>query len=91
VALVTGLANILTVVAAVLLCTGDAPWLFAAIVALKFVPDGYFLWHLSGYFDMKFNFFRYTISAVIYPFYLMISMARAFLVPVEWKGRGRKR
>jgi hypothetical protein len=90
-ALVTGSANVMTVVAAVLLFSGDFPWLFGGILAMKFLSDGYFLWNLSRFFSLAFSPFRYTVSAVIYPFYLMISTARAFLAPVEWKGRISKR
>jgi len=90
-ALVTGSANVMTVLAAVLLLSGDFPWLFGSILAMKFLSDGYFLWNLSRFFNLAFSPFRYAVSAVIYPFYLMISTARAFLAPVEWKGRKSKR
>jgi biofilm PGA synthesis N-glycosyltransferase PgaC len=90
-ALVTGLANLMTAVAVVLLFFGYPPWLIPVILVMKFLPDGFFLWHLSGYFGIQFSLFRYAVSAVIYPIYLMISMIMAFLVPVEWKGRRSRR
>jgi biofilm PGA synthesis N-glycosyltransferase PgaC len=90
-ALVTWLANFMTTMALVLVFFGYPLWLFAVILAMKFLPDGFFLRNLSQYFGIRFHILRYLVSAMIYPFYLMIGTARAFLVPVEWKGRKAKR
>jgi poly-beta-1,6-N-acetyl-D-glucosamine synthase len=90
-ALVVGFANVMTVVAVLSLCIGYPPWVIPIVLAMKFIPDGFFLWHLSRYFGIPFRFFRYAVSAWIYPLYLMISMTRAFLFPVEWKGRRQGR
>jgi cellulose synthase/poly-beta-1,6-N-acetylglucosamine synthase-like glycosyltransferase len=86
-ALVVFFANLMTLVAVVFLFFGYPLWLIAVVLTMKLLPDGFFLWYLSGYFGVPFRFFRYAVSSVIYPLYLMISMARAFLFPVEWKGR----
>jgi cellulose synthase/poly-beta-1,6-N-acetylglucosamine synthase-like glycosyltransferase len=86
-ALVVWVANLIAGVAVAGSFFGYPLWLLPVVLVLKFLPDGIFLWHLSRYFGMKFSLFRYAISAVIYPFYLMISTAGAFLVPVEWKER----
>jgi hypothetical protein len=77
----------MTAVTVLILFFGYPPWLIPVVLAMKFLPDGFFLWHLSRYFGMSFCLFRYAVSAVIYPLYLMISITRAFLFPVEWKGR----
>ena len=86
-ALVVGFANLMTAVAVLLLFFGYPPWLIPILLAMKFIPDGFFLWHLSRYFGLSFRLFYYTVSALLYPLYLMISIGKAFLFPVEWKGR----
>jgi len=90
-ALVVGFANIMTAVALLLLFFGYPPWLIPILLAMKFIPDGFFLYHLSGYFGIPFRLLHYTVSALIYPLYLMTGMVKAFLFPVEWKGRKGKR
>jgi cellulose synthase/poly-beta-1,6-N-acetylglucosamine synthase-like glycosyltransferase len=90
-ALVVFFANLMTAISVLFLFFGFPPWVFPVLLAMKFLPDGIFLWHLSRYFGLPFRLFHYAVSAVIYPLYLMISMTRAFLFPVEWKGRRHRR
>jgi len=90
-ALVVGFANLMTAVAVLLLFFGYPPWLIPILLAMKFIPDGFFLWHLSRYFGISFRLFYYAVSALLYPLYLMISIGQAFLFPVEWKGRRERR
>jgi poly-beta-1,6-N-acetyl-D-glucosamine synthase len=86
-ALVVFFANLMTLVAVVFLFFGYPFWLIAVVLAMKIVPDGFFLRYLSGYFGVPFRLFPYVVSSVIYPLYLMTGTTRAFLFPVEWKGR----
>jgi len=83
------LANLAVMAEAVLWIAGHRPWLFASMLLTKLLLDGYFIFSLSAYFEIKLRPLAYIVSGIIYPFYLLIAVSGAFLAPVYWKGRKR--
>jgi len=83
------LANLAVMAEAVLWIAGHRPWLFAAMLLTKLLLDGYFIFSLSAYFEIKLRPLAYIVSGIIYPFYLLIAVSGAFLAPIYWKGRKR--
>ena len=88
-AMVVMLANLALLAEAVLWIAGCQPWLFASMLLTKLLLDGYFIFSLSAFFEIKFRPMAYVVSGIIYPIYLLIAVSGAFFAPVYWKGRKR--
>jgi biofilm PGA synthesis N-glycosyltransferase PgaC len=86
-AIVVLLTNLAVMATAVLLVAGYLQWLFPVVLITKLLLDGYFLSSLSAFSGIKFWLPGYIVSGIVYPLYLLISIAWAFLFPVIWKGR----
>jgi cellulose synthase/poly-beta-1,6-N-acetylglucosamine synthase-like glycosyltransferase len=86
-ALVVLLTNLALVLTAILTACGRQPWLFVVMLLIKLFIDGLFLQSLAKFFGIKFRYIYYVISGLIYPFYLFLTVLRAFVFPNDWKGR----
>lgn len=86
-ALVVLLANLSVLTAGLYWLLADHPWLFMILFIMKLLADGFFMSALLAFLHIKFRPGAYLVSGIVYPFYLSLSIAWAFLVPVQWKGR----
>ncbi len=57
------------------------------LLSLKFLLEGYFLFHVGRTLHQRFSVSAFLILQLIYPFYVLIIGILSQLVDYEWKGR----
>ncbi len=65
----------------------DFQVLFASLLLVKFLLEGYFLFNVSRSLRQNFSVSAFLILQLTYPFYVIIIGILAQLIDYEWKGR----
>jgi cellulose synthase/poly-beta-1,6-N-acetylglucosamine synthase-like glycosyltransferase len=79
-----------SILALVLLVTGEHWMEVGALIGLKFLLEGYFLFMVSKTLHQRFSMVAFVLLQVVYPFYVVMIGILSQLLDYEWKGRGLK-